>query len=391
MVHPTGEVILTAMEKVIFGEATAKAVAKEAERLDKRRVFLLVSATLDDNTDEIERVRAELGDRFVGQYKGIAPHSPRTQVIAAAAEATQAGADLIVSIGGGSVTDAAKVMTICMKHGLKAHDDLEPYHIFVNDAGQVIKPDFAGPAVRTLAVPTTLSGGEFNPLSGATDEKIKMKQGYEHRDMVPISVVLDPALTVHTPEWLWMSTGIRSLDHAMETLGSLMSNDYCDGMAESAIRLLVEGLPRVKRDPQDLEGRLKCQIGVWQSMIPVVGGVPMGASHAIGHVLGGTCDVPHGYTSCVMAPFVLDFNAPVNQDRQKRISSAFGQPNRPASELADEFIRSLGLPRSLKEVGVTEDKLEHIAEYTMHDLWARTNPRTIEKAADVLEVLKKAV
>ena len=115
--------------------------------------------------------------------------------------------------------------------------------------------------------------------------------------MAPVMVVLDPAITRHTPEWLWLSTGVRSVDHAVETLSSYQSNDFADGLAESALRLLVEGLPRVKADPGDLEGRLKCQIGAWQSMISIIGGVPMGASHAIGHILGGTCDVPHGYTS----------------------------------------------------------------------------------------------
>ena len=75
---------------------------------------------------------------------------------------------------------------------------------------------------------------------------------------------------------------------------------------------------RVKADPGDLEGRLKCQIGAWQSMISIIGGVPMGASHAIGHILGGTCDVPHGYTSCVMSPYVLAWNAEHDASRQAR-------------------------------------------------------------------------
>jgi alcohol dehydrogenase class IV len=146
--------------------------------------------------------------------------------------------------------------------------------------------------VRVICIPTTLSGGEFNALSGVTDEKTLHKQGYQHRLMAPVAVILDPAITVHTPHWLWLSTGVRSVDHAVETLASTRSNPFCDGVADSALRLLAEGLPRAKADPGDLDGRLKCQIGAWQSMIPIVGGVPMGASHAIGHVLGGACDVP---------------------------------------------------------------------------------------------------
>lgn len=391
MAIASGEVLCTAIEKVLFGHPAATALAAEADRLGARRIFLLVSQSLEQNTDEIDRIRAALGDRVAGQYSGIPPHGPRSAILEAARRARECQTDLIVTVGGGTLTDAGKIMLIALKHGLTGHDELESYHVYVNEQGAVIKPEFEGPDIRMIAVPTTLSGGEFNPLGGATDEKRKLKQGYEHRLLVPVSVVLDPALTVHTPEWLWLSTGVRSLDHAMETLGSLVSNDFCDGMAESAIRLLTEGLSRVKRDPADLEGRLKCQIGVWQSMIPVVAGVPMGASHAIGHVLGGTCDVPHGHTSCVMAPFVLRFNAPVNGERQKRISAAFGQPERAAADLADEFIRSLGMPRSLKEVGVGEDKLPLVAEYTMEDFWARTNPRTIAGPDDVMQILRAAL
>ena len=104
-------------------------------------------------------------------------------------------------------------------------------------------------------------GGEFNPRSGATDERTQHKQGYGHPAMVPVAIILDPALAVHTPEWVWLSTGVRAVDHTVETLASHRSNDYADGLADSALRLLVEGLARVKADPSDLEGRLKCQIG----------------------------------------------------------------------------------------------------------------------------------
>lgn len=387
----TGEVICTALEKVLYGRPAAEALADEVRRLGVKRVFLLVSSTLNEQSDEIDRIRTALGDRVAAVHHGIPPHGPRNAILQAAERARACNADLVVTVGGGTLTDAGKIILICLKHGLHEHDDLEPYHVYVDDQGAVIKPEFEGPDLRMIAVPTTLSGGEFNPLGGATDETRKLKQAYEHRLLAPISVVLDPALSVHTPEWLWHSTGVRSLDHAMETLGSLQSNDYCDGMAESAIRLLTDGLARVKRDPGDLEARLRCQIGVWQSMIPVVAGVPMGASHAIGHVLGGTRDVPHGYTSCVMAPFVLRFNAPVNGARQQRISAAFGQPDRPAADIVDEFIRSLGMPRSLSEVGVTEKDLKLVAEYTMEDLWARTNPRTIATPDDVMEILRTAL
>lgn len=381
---------LTATEKVYMGERAAVAISQEAERMGSERVFLLVSASLNEQTDEIDQIRKALGSKVAATYHGMPPHAPRAAVLEAAAMAREANADLVVTVGGGSVTDAGKLVTICLKHNIRRHDDMDNYRVYVNDDGEVVKPVFDGPDVRAIICPTTLSGGEFNPLSGATDEKVKLKQGYETRLMAPVTVVLDPALTVHTPEWLWLSTGVRSVDHALEALGSLASNYFADGMAASALELLSEGLTRVKADPRDLEARLKCQVGAWQSMIPIVGGVPMGLSHAVGHVLGGSFDVPHGYCSCVMAPAVLAFNESVNADRQKRISRAFGRPDEAASVIVDEFITSLGMPRSLAAVGVNEADHALVAENTMHDFWARTNPRTVESAEDVLPVLKLA-
>lgn len=385
-----GEIQCSALEKVVFGKPAADALAEQVEALGAQRVFLIASKTLSDQTDEIDKVRSALGDRLADVYTGMPAHTPRQAVIDAADAARNANADLLVTLGGGSVTDAGKVVLVALTHNLRDADGLEPFHVRVEKDGTVVHPEFEGPAIRSIAIPTTLSGGEFNPLGGATDLRKNLKEGYEHRDLAPHTVILDPALTRHTPDWLWFSTGVRAMDHAIETLASLQSNPYCDGLADSALRLLVDGLGRVKENPGDMEARLNCQIGMWQSMVPVVSGVPMGASHAIGHVLGGACDVLHGYTSCVMSPYVLAFNEPVNAERQKRISACFGEPDRRASELADDFIARLGMPRTLAAVNVGEDRLQEVAEKTMHDFWARTNPRPVSEAADVMQILQLA-
>lgn len=384
-------VVLTRTETVSLGVPAAQSVANEADKLGSQRVFILAGGTLARDTDEISRIEQALGSRHAATHTGISPHAPREGVLAAANHARAVNADLVVTVGGGSVTDAGKVMLLCLKHGFTTVDDFEPYHTSVDENGDMVVPVFEGPDIPIVCVPTTLSGGEFNPLSGATDTAIKLKQAYVHPAMAPVAVVLDPAITVHTPEWLWLSTGVRAVDHASETLGSHLSNAFFDGMAESALKLLSDGLPRVKADPADLEARLNCQIGAWQSMIPIVGGTPMGASHAIGHVLGGTCEVSHGHTSCVMAPYVQAWNAVVNADRQQRISAALGHPDRPASELLDALIRNLGMPRTLREVGVDESQFPLIAEYTLEDMWGRTNPRPIRNVDDVIEVLHLAL
>ncbi len=384
------EMTFTSTERVSIGRPAAEALLDQVERLGSKRVFILAGSTLRHKTDEVSKLEAALGDRHAATHDGIHPHAPRTDVLAAARAAAEAKADLVVTVGGGSVTDSGKILALLIKHDLKSVADFEPLRIYVTPEGEVVNPLKVGNDVRVICIPTTLSGGEFNALSGSTDEETQHKQGYEHRNMAPVMVILDPQLSRHTPEWLFLSTGVRSVDHAVETLASDRSNDFADGLADSALRLLKEGLSRVKADPGDMAGRLKCQIGAWQSMISIIGGVPMGASHAIGHILGGTCDVPHGYCSCVMSPYVLAWNAEYDDSRQARISDCLGQPGRPASEALDQFIRSLGMPRTLSEVGVGEERFQQVAEYTLLDIWGRTNPRPVKTADDILQILRLA-
>jgi len=385
-----GEIVFTGMERVIFGRPAAEALRAEADRLGTQRVFLLVGGTLNRETDEVDRLAAALGDRFCGLHDRMPAHSPRDAVVDCANAARAAGADLLASFGGGSVTDGAKAVTICLKHGITDSAGMEAFRTRVDEEGRRHFPDYAAPDVRQIAIPTTLSGGEFNARAGITDPGQRLKQSFIHPGIIPLSVILDPAVTRHTPAWLFLSTGIRAVDHAVETYLSLDANDYTDGSALQALRLLGEGLPRVKAQPDDMAARLKCLMGAWLSMVGVVSGTRLGASHAIGHILGGSAGVPHGYTSCVMLPYVLDWNAGVNGARQDDVAAALGHPGRPAAEVLDGFIAGLGMPRSLRAVEVTESQLPQLAENCMLDDWTFSNPRPIRDPAQVLEILRAA-
>ncbi|MEC9347942.1 MAG: iron-containing alcohol dehydrogenase [Pseudomonadota bacterium] len=385
-----GAIRFTEMEQVVFGKPAAEAVAAEAKRLGKERVFILAGKTMNDTTDEVDRMAAALGERYAGRFCGIPPHTPRDAVVEAANAARAAGTDLLVTFGGGSVTDAGKVMQVCLEYGVTEMSELDAYCIGTTADGKVTMPELRPVGVRQVSVPTTLSGGEFNPLGGCTDPRIKVKQGYRHPLLVPVSVILDPAPTVHTPEWVWLSTGIRAVDHAVEALCCPRTNEYCNAASLHALRLLSRGLPGVKADPADMQARLDCLLGAWLSMTAVIAGVPMGASHAIGHILGGTCDVPHGYTSCIMLPAVLRWNAEQPELRavQAVVAEAFGRPGADASEVVGDFVAGLGLPRSLSEVGVGPDQFDLVAANSLHDRWLHTNPRKVTGAEDVITLLQ---
>ncbi len=385
----SGTMVFTAMKRVIFGQPAAGAVVAEAERLGAKRVFVLAGRTLNTQTDEVAKVARALGDRFAGVFDHMPAHSPRDAVVACANAAREAGCDLMVSFGGGSVTDGCKAVTICLEHDIRDVDGLEPFRSVVKDGKRHI-PDFRAPRIRQIAVPTTLSAGEFNARAGVTDTRVKLKQSYMHRAIVPETVILDPAVTVHTPEWLWLSSGVRAVDHAVETYLSIDANDYSDGTALQALRALGAGLAGVKANAGDLDARLRCMMGAWLSMVGIVTGTRLGASHAIGHILGGSAGVPHGHTSCVMLPYVMDFNASVNGERQREVAAAMGAPGKPASEVLDQFIAGLGMPRTLRDVGVKEADLPRLAQNCMLDDWTFSNPRKISTPDEVMEILRAA-
>jgi maleylacetate reductase len=294
------------MESVIYGKPAAEALREEAERLDARRVFLIASRTLNTRTDEIEKIRAALKDRYAGTFDGIPQHTTREVVVQAAAHARDAKADLIVAIGGGSVVDAAKIILMCIEHEIVDQDGLDGYETTPERRFGA----FRNPKIRMIAIPSTLSGGEYNSGSLVTDTRRKLKQIFNHPMMMPRTIILDPAITRYTPEKLWLGSGTRAMDHGIEAVCSIRGNPLVESVCLSGLRYLYDGLLRTKENPDDAQARVDCQFGSWLSAFGLQARVPMGASHAIGHVLGGTCDVPHYFCTAVMMPSVLRYNRP---------------------------------------------------------------------------------
>jgi len=379
-----------AIDRVIYGKPAADTLAAEAARLGAKRVFLLVSRTLDRETPWVNDMRAALGDRYAASVDGIPSHTPRQAVLDATQRAREAGADLIVTFGGGSGTDAGKMIRLALKHDIRTIEGFDPFVVRVAADGSRALLNYGAPDVPQIAIPTTLSGGDFNPSAGATDTRTMLKEIFRHPKLVPATIILDPAVTVRTPQWLWLSSGIRALDHAVETVCAAAADTRSMMEAIPAISLLAKALPRTHQDPNDLAARLDAQLAVWLSMEHNRFGISMGASHGIGHVLGGTCDVPHGYTSCVMLPTVLRYNESANADRQALVSEAFGRAGEPAWQVVHEFVTGLGLPRSLAEVGVTAEKFDTVAKAAMLDHYLHTNPRPIHGVEDIMEILRMA-
>lgn len=385
-----GVFLVPALERVVFGRPAAATVVAQADHHRAARVFVVSTRSLAGLTGgPLQRIVAALGPRHAGTFAEVRAHSPREDVIAAAAAARAARADLLVAVGGGSVIDASKAVQMCLWLGLDTPEAMEPYRSGAPaELARRIEPP-ADP-IRMVAVSTTLSASEFTASAGVTDSRTHAKQMFTHRLLVPREVVLDPAATLDTPAWLLHATGIRAVDHAVESYCSPMANPATEPLSLQGLRLLHRSLPRICARPGDLRARLDAQFGMWQAITAAAAGAGSGASHGIGYVLGAGFGVPHGHTSCVMLPAVLTWNAAVNGERQRALSEAMGAPDRPAAELVAELVAALGQPGSLRAVGLRREDLDVVAERALSYPPVRMNPRPIDTAAQVREILELA-
>ena len=377
------------LERVVFGRPAAQAVVEEAARIGANRVFIVASKILSRGTPVVREIGDALGARYAGLFDGCIAHTPWPSVIDAANAVRAAAPDLILTVGGGTPIDTVKILQICLAHGVTRSEELDALHSSIGADGKRSVPEIKPSPVRQIVVPTTLSGAEFSNLGGGTDPRTRLKHSFTGADIGARSVILDPAVTVHTPEWLWLSTGVRGIDHAVEAFCSLDANAYCDGLALHALRIFAEALPRTRAAPGDLDARLACQQASWLAA-STIARVNYGASHGIGHALGAFADVPHGHTSCVMLPHVMRYNEAATGEKQKMIAAALGRTDvRPADAVAG-LIAALGQPVTLRAVGVRREQLPAIAEASMKNLWVRTNPQPIRSPEDVMRLLEAA-
>lgn len=376
-------------ERVIYGRPAADALSQIAEELGARRLFVVASKTLNRRSDVITSLRTSLGDRVVGVYDETEEHSPRASVLETARAIEAAQADLIITVGGGSPIDTVKVAQIVLAENIRTIDQLGEYRVTMNPDGSWKIPPCKPSPVRQIIVPTTLSAAEFSNIGGCTDRARQVKDLYVGKFICAQMVVLDPALTVHTPEWLWLSTGIRAVDHAVESICSRTPNPFVAATCAEGLRMLRESLPANRAMPADLDMRLQSQLGVWLASTGM-GRVEWGASHGIGHQLGAVAGVAHGHTSCVMLPSVMRFNRDAVEAPLRRIAQAFDQPQADAADLVQDLIRSLGLPTTLREVKVEREQFDRIAASAMQSPMVLANPRPISHPDQVKEILDMA-
>jgi maleylacetate reductase len=368
-------------ERVHFGASVRDALGAEVERLGAQRIFLATSRTLHRETGAVSLLAGALGKRCIAIFDGISEHSRLTGVMAATEEARRLRADLLVGCGGGSVIDGLKIVQLGLAWGATTTDQLR---------AQAASAD-APPNrwIRQIAIPTTLSGAETTPSGAGTDETTGIKLGFHAPALVPVSVIYDPALGALTPEWLWLSSAIRGIDHCCEGILSRRANLHADASFLQALKTFSVTLRRTHLVPGDPDARAQSQVAAHLACTACFR-TGSGASHGIGYVLGARFGVHHGYASCAVLPHVLRWNAPDTADRQALISQALGRPDMSAGDAVAELIADLGLPHRLRDVGIRKEQLPLIADLCAKHPVVRSNPRPITAPEDIGQILDQA-
>lgn len=373
---------LLSQDRIIFDAPASEAVAAEVARRKARKPLLVSSASLARHAT-IQALVQKLDGALAGHIHDIEQHAPFDAVLKLADQLRRIAPDLVIVAGGGSPIDCVKVANLAVAHDIGDRDGL----LAATDA-KAGRSEHA-PPFRTVTIPTTLSGAEFGVIGASVDKVTGIKQIFRAPYFCASTVIYDPKLACATPEWLWLSTGIRALDHAVEGLLSPDANPFTDGTSIHALGYLRRGLLASKRDPQDVQARADCQMGVWLASTGI-GRVRYGASHGIGHQLGAIGDVPHGITSCILLPAVLQFNRSVSGGRYGLIARALGREDDDAPGAVRDLVRALGLPTSLQEVKLDRSALPKIAASSLQNAFVKANPRPVATERDAMEILNAA-
>jgi len=378
---------LTRLEKVISGPGSVDAVGAELEVRGVTRAVIVTGTSLG-RSQLLTRVKDALGARCVGVSSQAAEHAPAAAVRAIAERLSRLQADAIISFGGGSAIDSAKVAAASLMNSRDM--TLEGGRL---ELKQAFAPRGESGPVH-IAIPTTLSAGAFTPGGGVTDEVSHVKRAVLDARLQPCVVIHDPELCTQTPDALWVTTGIRVLDHAIETLYSKRAHVLSSALACSAIRMIIEHLPSSRApDRSSYTHRTQCLDAAWLSLYGAFN-TGLGLSHALGHQIGPAFGVPHGVTSCLCLVPAMRFIARNTPECFEPIAEALRVPwtDPRASALAcasevRQFIGQFDVPMRLQQLNVSGERALALAGAVFDELSlfdAMRQPVSVEEIRGLL-------
>jgi alcohol dehydrogenase class IV len=337
--------------RVVFACGARARLSEEAERAGISRALIFCTA---GQRTLAEETAAGLGERVAGIFAGALMHVPIETAREARAYASETRADGCIAIGGGSTIGLAKAVALVSE-------------------------------LPIVAVPTTYAGSEMTPIYGITENNRKTT-GRDPR-VLPRTVIYDPELTLGLSAATSAASGLNAVAHAVEALYAPDGNPIVSLLAEESIAALGSALPRIVREPLDLEARSDALYGAWLAG-SVLGAVGMSLHHKLCHTLGGTYNLPHAQTHAVVLPYAAAYNAPFAVDAMVRVSRALGRERaEDAPSALFDLARAVRAPVSLAALGMRADRLDEAADLASRSPYP--NPRPIERAA-IRELLQRA-
>jgi aldehyde dehydrogenase (NAD+) len=371
--------------RLVFGINSVKDVGAEVDQLKCSKALIVTDRGVTE-AGLAEKVEKALGNRYIGTFDGVPQDSGYHIVNEAAEIARGKGADCLVSVGGGSVIDTAKGMAIIVSEG----GNLQDYQGF-----QML----THPITPHIVIPTTAgTGSEVTYAFVIKDWEKNQKLLYGDDYLMPNTGILDPVMTQTMPPMITATTGMDALTHAIEAIHALQAEPISDTMAYGAIRLIVEYLPICVENGDDLVARGQQQIAATMAGV-AFSNAQVGMVHAMAHCTGARYGVPHGMANSILLPHVMMYNMDECADRYALVAEAMGVKEKgmndeeaagAAIDAVFELTRKMGVPQSLREVGVEEEGLIEAAEMALCDGAIVYNPKLIFDTDQVMEVYRKA-
>lgn len=368
--------------RLVFGENSINEIGSEIERLKCGKAFLVTDKGVVD-VGLAARVEKALGKRLVGTYDQCIQDSDLRIINEVAGIAKDKGADIFVSLGGGSVIDTTKGAAIVLKEGGRIQD-IAGYQML------------SQPQTPHIVIPTTAgTGSEVTNAAVVKDQEEHRKLEIVDDNIYPNVGIIDPTMSEGLPPMLTATTGMDALCHAVEAIHCIQRQPMADAWALRAIQLITEYLPQCVENGKDLFARGQ------QALAATMAGIAFTNSqtamvHAVAHMLGGLYRVPHGLANSILLPHVVRFNACTCPDSYNMVACAMGikVSDEEAGEAVAEAIialsKKMGVPQKLRDVGVPENGLMEAAEVALCQAPMVVNPRPVDSAEEVLSVLKAA-
>lgn len=388
-------------KKIYFKFGCLGFALRELKEMNRKKAFIVTDKILEElgYVDNVTKVLEEIGISF-RVFSEVEPDPTLSTAKKGVAEMLSFNPDTIISIGGGSPMDAAKIMWVLYEHPEEKFEDLAMR--FMDIRKRLYPFPKLGEKAMMVSIPTSAgTGSEVTPFAVITNEKSGIKYPLADYELTPDMAIVDAELMMNMPKGLTASSGIDALIHGIEAYTSVLASEYTNGLALEAIRLIFKYLPEAYEDgATNVKAREKMAHASTTAGMAFANAF-LGVCHSMAHKLGAEHHIPHGIANALLIDEAIRFNAvdnPLKQtaypqykypnvkSRYARIADYLnlgGNSEEEKVELLikaiDELKERLNLPKTIKEAGVSEKKfyatLDEMSEQAFDDQCTGANPR----------------